>query len=187
MQSAVLFYFKIVADLNAFVHSYSPVLLPFWIMKTILSLMLRIIMAEKSSLCFCFMMTLSTYLVTDSKLRPTIRFLWGVFHGICHIAAALFCVIFVECLTEWLLEEAIVKVPNVYRDGAINLASSLHHEYTIHFAPVFRGKMSHLMGSIDFSSPLLRILRIFDLPSRIAKNHSEMWYVLCALCSAKYI
>lgn len=131
-------------------------------MKTILSLMLRIILYEKASLCFCLLITLSTYLVTDTKLRPAVRFLWGVFHGVCHIAAALFCAIFVECLTEWLLEEAIVRVPNVYKYGATNLASSLN-EYTVHFAPLLPQPLASLF--FDF----------FDIPSRIAKNHSEMW------------
>ena len=116
-------------------------------------------MYEKTSLGFCLVMTLSTFLATDSKLRPIVRFLWGIFHGVCHIAAALFCAIFVECLTEWLLEEAIVRVPS-----ATNLASSLN-EYTVHFAPL----LPQSAASLFFN--------FFDLPSRIAKNHSEMWWV----------
>jgi len=151
------------ADFDAFVHNYSPALLPLWTVKTIFSLMRRIIMHEKASLGFCFIVILSTFIATDSRLRPTFRLLWGFIHGVSHIGAALFCAIFVECLTEWLLEENIVKVSTISNSTGPNLATSLNYEYTQHFAPL----LPQSAAAIFF--------KLFDIPSQVAKNHFKMW------------
>ena len=69
--------------------------------------------------------------------------------GLVHIAAALSCLLFVSVVTEWIVEESIVKISSGNGSSAdgIDLASSLYDEYQNHFSQVINGMFTNFTDS----------------------------------------
>ena len=68
----------IFADYESFNPTYDPLLLPFWLLKKVGSLFVRLLLSERVSLLSAF------------------ELVWGFSHGICHIGSALSCLIFLQ-------------------------------------------------------------------------------------------
>eukprot|EP00978_Attheya_sp_CCMP212_P007821 scaffold18164_cov62-Attheya_sp.AAC.1 len=132
------------ADYSKYNSTHDPFYLFLWVVKTVYGLFCELLSIGRISLFFAFVMVISLVLLTDSKLKPKSRFLWGLSHGLAHVFVALACLLFVECIVEWTIDENIVKVAtgvakSKWRgaDEGIDLASSLYQEYKSHFSHIF--------------------------------------------------
>jgi hypothetical protein len=132
------------ADYSKYNSTHDPFFLFLWVVKTVYGLFCELLSIGRISLFFAFVIVFSLVSLTDSKLKPTTRFLWGFSHGLAHLFAALACLLFVECIVEWTIDENIVKVAtgvakSKWRgaDEGIDLASSLYQEYKSHFSHIF--------------------------------------------------
>ena len=115
-----------------------------WFVLKMLVLLKEILLSGRVSLFFTLVIMSILFLVTDDKMKPSTRFLVGSLHGLVHVFSAIGCLLFLECITEWTIQEHIVKVitKNKLKFGSngvegIDLASSLYDEYTEHFTQVF--------------------------------------------------
>jgi hypothetical protein len=144
MTSYIMTLSFIEADYSKYNSTHDPFYLFLWVVKTVYGLFCELLSIGRISLFFAFVIVISLVSLTDSKLKPTTRFLWGLSHGLVHLFAALACLLFVECIVEWTIDENIVKVvtgvaKSKWRgaDEGIDLASSLYQEYKSHFSHIF--------------------------------------------------
>merc|ERR1712194_281971 len=74
------------------------------------------------------------YTFTDSSnLNWRAHLGWSLAHAFAHIFSALVCVLFLELMAEFVVNEGFVVSQNM--DGSTNrLASSIYDEYTTHFS-----------------------------------------------------
>lgn len=138
-------------DYLQFNPNHNPLILIMWLSRSVLTLFFRILAAGRSSLVCVILLLLVLILLTDMKMKSSVRILWGLAHGLAHIAAALVCLLFVECATEWLIDEGIVMVNSGTLSKATRettaLASSLYQEYMDHFSYIFTNVTPILQGN----------------------------------------
>ena len=80
------------------------------------------------------------YAFTDSSnLKWRTHLTWSMAHACAHISSALVCILFVECLAEFVVQEGLVVTQST--GGSSNaqscgtgLATSIYDEFTIHFS-----------------------------------------------------
>ena len=74
----------------------------------------------------------------SSNLKWRTHLAWSLTHSLAHISSALTCLLFVECMAEFVVSEGLVVTQDV--DGAENascgtgLATSIYDEFTTHFS-----------------------------------------------------
>ena len=88
----------IFADYESFNPTYDPLLLPFWLLKKVGSLFVRLLLSERVSLLSAFGLMLTSIItqMADGKISLSAQLVWGFSHGICHIGSALSCLIFLQ-------------------------------------------------------------------------------------------
>ena len=116
-----------------------------WVVRKMYLLFLEIFRTGRISAIVVIGAMAATYCATDSKIAPGWRFLWGCGHGLVHVLTALFCLLFIQCITEWSIYDGIVHVdktsafvPQVAKDTGVDLASSMYEEYTAHFLQFYK-------------------------------------------------
>lgn len=189
-------------------HEISKV--PLWVIKKIGFLIIRVFSTERLSLVCCCMVMIGTHSLTahEQNMRPVTRVIWGLVHALGHITCALLCLLFVQCLAEWVVKEGIVNIleeRHTILEPETGLSASIYQEYKTHFYPLLQ-KLAYSRASdaLDSSTPtkfsisividtirdcwrflfthipLLKFsLKLFDLPSIIAQNHHDMCESLC--------
>jgi hypothetical protein len=189
-------------------HEISKV--PIWVIKKVGFLILRVFSAERLSLVCCLVIMVVTHLMTahEHNMGPAARVLWSLCHALGHITCALGCLLFVQCLAEWVVKEDIVTIltgSHATFEPEAGIAASIYSEYKAHFYPflqTFARTEAHTTSAIsgtkkfsiavivdamrecwDFllnNVPLLKTtLKLFDLPYIIAQNHFDMCETLC--------
>lgn len=136
-------------------HNFGYLLV--WLLKRVLSLFTQILATGRSSLFFVFVIIGITYIFNDSKrLKLRTHLGWSLFHAMSHISSALTCLIFVECMAEFVMSEGFVDAQNA--GGAANtqscgtgLATSLFDEYTTHFSHTLED--FNLLNATNSTSP----------------------------------
>mmetsp|Transcript_9815 Transcript_9815/g.10864 ORF Transcript_9815/g.10864 Transcript_9815/m.10864 type:complete len:1205 (-) Transcript_9815:65-3679(-) len=131
----------IYADYEAFNPDHELGLFVVWSLRKVGSLMWRIITEENASLFWTFVLVLGCIAIqaSDNKMNPKLRLMVSCLHGLAHIAAALSCLLFVQSVTEWIVQDDIVNISVVNQHfNGTNLASSLYDEYKQHFSPVLQ-------------------------------------------------
>eukprot|EP00580_Thalassiosira_gravida_P018562 CAMPEP_0201659352 /NCGR_PEP_ID=MMETSP0494-20130426/2169_1 /ASSEMBLY_ACC=CAM_ASM_000839 /TAXON_ID=420259 /ORGANISM="Thalassiosira gravida, Strain GMp14c1" /LENGTH=1330 /DNA_ID=CAMNT_0048136815 /DNA_START=37 /DNA_END=4029 /DNA_ORIENTATION=- len=111
-----------------------------WVFRRVGLLFAQIFVSGRISLLFALIMTGIAYAFTDSSnLKWRTHLGWSLAHAFAHISSALICILFLECMTEFVVNEGLVETQNV--GGATNaqscgtgLATSIYDEYTIHFS-----------------------------------------------------
>lgn len=138
-------------------HDQGPLALFLWLASTMTSLFGEILLSGRASLFFTLGVTLALYALTDTKPKPLVHLLISLWHAAAHIIVALFCLILIECLVEWLVVDGIVKIstiisrgrgksspePLIHGDGMSDLASCLYDEYTTHWS----GALANFTGN----------------------------------------
>lgn len=115
-----------------------------WLLKKIWSLIMRIVSAEKWSLLSCsgFFIIALALQTPEHHVKPAKRFFVVFCHGLAHISAALSCLIFLQCVTEWSVREGIVSIMkstedrHVYSTPVGGISASIYGEYKEHFYPI---------------------------------------------------
>mmetsp|Transcript_33849 Transcript_33849/g.71179 ORF Transcript_33849/g.71179 Transcript_33849/m.71179 type:complete len:1044 (-) Transcript_33849:143-3274(-) len=111
-----------------------------WVFRRVGLLFAQIFVSGRISLLFTLIMTGIAYTFTDSSnLKWKTHLGWSLAHAFTHISSALICILFLECMAEFVVNEGLVVTQNV--GGATNaqscgtgLATSIYDEYTIHFS-----------------------------------------------------
>ena len=173
--------------------------------------MSKIFVSGRVSLYFTIFIIGLTYCFTDkSHLKWRVHLGWSVFHALAHISSALLVLLFVECMSEFVMKEGIIASQNEGRSQSLStgLASSIFDEYNAHFSHLLEdfhivGNATFFPQSQDMSScrvderlyekvssafswlyheaPLLKTaLAVFDLPGVIGSTHLEMCKLLCS-------
>jgi len=112
-----------------------------WVLQRALLLFVQILATGRVSLLFTMIIIGITYTFTDSSnLKWRTHLGWSMAHAMAHISSALICLLFVECMAEFVVSEGLVETQtNV--GGAANaqscgtgLATSIFDEYNTHFS-----------------------------------------------------
>lgn len=124
----------------AFNPSHNLGYLVIWLFRRVLQLFARIFVSGRVSLLFTLFIVGFTYAFTDSSnLSRKMHVGWSLAHAITHISSALICILFVECLAEFVVQEGLVAtqhaggISNTQSCGT-GLATSIYSEFTIHFS-----------------------------------------------------
>lgn len=111
-----------------------------WVLHRVLLLFCQLFISGRVSLLFAFIIIGIACTFTDSSnLKGRVYLSWSLAHAFAHIATALVCLLFVECLAEFVVREGLVVTQNVggsadAQSCATGLATSIYDEYTIHFS-----------------------------------------------------
>jgi len=161
-------------DHEAFNPNHNPLLLLQWVVRTIGSLMLRVMSSEDVSLfCFCGICFGALALQSpDHKMSPCLRYFVAFSHGIGHIAAAICCLLFVQCVAEWVVKNDVVKITTADSDilPESGLGATIYDEYKTHFYPVLKN-FTHPDSSLELDPLQSESLFVYIMTSII--EHSS--------------
>ena len=112
-----------------------------WVLQSVLLLFVQILATGRLSLLFTMIIIGIAYTFTDSSnLKWRTHLGWSMAHAMAHISSALICLLFVECMAEFVVSEGLVET-QTYVDGDANaqscgtgLATSIFDEYNTHFS-----------------------------------------------------
>mmetsp|Transcript_16000 Transcript_16000/g.29015 ORF Transcript_16000/g.29015 Transcript_16000/m.29015 type:complete len:405 (-) Transcript_16000:279-1493(-) len=111
-----------------------------WVSRRVLLLFAQIFVSGRMSLLFTLIIIAIAYTFTDSSnLKWRTHIGWSLAHAFAHISTALTCILFLECMAEFVVNEGLVVTQNVGRAAntrsyGTGLATSIYDEYTIHFS-----------------------------------------------------
>eukprot|EP00571_Detonula_confervacea_P006288 CAMPEP_0172319744 /NCGR_PEP_ID=MMETSP1058-20130122/38599_1 /TAXON_ID=83371 /ORGANISM="Detonula confervacea, Strain CCMP 353" /LENGTH=1060 /DNA_ID=CAMNT_0013034863 /DNA_START=643 /DNA_END=3825 /DNA_ORIENTATION=+ len=112
-----------------------------WVFRRVLLLFVQILATGRMSLLFTLIIMGIAYTFTDSSnfKWKTAHISWSMVHALAHISTSLICLLFVECMVEYVVSEGLVVTQNVGRDSnsqscGTGLATSIYDEYTLHFS-----------------------------------------------------
>lgn len=112
-----------------------------WALSRVLILLGNVIISGRVSLVFTLVVVAIVLGFTETGQHKTSTYLaWTFLHSLSHVGSALLCLLFVECLAEFIVEEGLVATqdddsPDLQSCGT-GLASSIFDEYTSHFSHV---------------------------------------------------
>uniref|UniRef100_A0A7S3PVC3 Calcineurin-like phosphoesterase domain-containing protein n=1 Tax=Chaetoceros debilis TaxID=122233 RepID=A0A7S3PVC3_9STRA len=117
-----------------------------WLVQKIWSLFLRIVFSERMSLLCCvgFLFGALALQPISPNVKSRTRYFVAFSHACAHIAAALTCVLFVQCVAEWSVREGIVNIASsvterhVYSTPGAGISATIYDEYRTHFYPVLK-------------------------------------------------
>jgi len=119
---------------------HRPLNLVTFVASRVATLLSQLFISGRLSLVFSFVVIILTYLFTDwSNVKTSTHLCWSLLHALTHICTALTCLLFVECMAEFVVSEGLVAVPRTNVDVPNQsclggLASSIFDEYTTHFS-----------------------------------------------------
>lgn len=140
LQFLFCFIVRVSDDYLAFNPTHHLGYLIMWVFHRVLLLFVYIFVSGRVSLLFTLIIIAITYAFTDSSnLKWKTHLGWSMVHAMAHISSALICILFVECMAEFVVKEGLVVTD--HSDGASNaqfcgtgLATSIYDEYTLHFS-----------------------------------------------------
>lgn len=116
-------------------HSFSG--LARWALSRVLILIKGIFISGRVSLFFTIVVLIFIMGFTETgKSRVSTRYAWSMMHALMHISTALLCLLFVECMAEFIISEGLVQTQNedtASQSCETGLASSIFDEYENHF------------------------------------------------------
>ena len=166
-----------VDDYLKFNPTHHPGYLLVWIFSRVLLLIAQIFISGRLSLLFTLFVICVAFSFTDSSnIRASTYFGWSLLHALSHVSAALLCLLFVECMAEFIVSEGLVVTQNTGTTGArscgTGLAASIYDEYTVHFSHVLDDfqllnstNSTFFEESPDFSSSRRVDERIYEIVS----------------------
>mmetsp|Transcript_868 Transcript_868/g.1806 ORF Transcript_868/g.1806 Transcript_868/m.1806 type:complete len:1249 (-) Transcript_868:19-3765(-) len=119
-------------------HNFGYLLL--WVFRGVFLLFSQILVSGRFSLLFTLIIIAIAYTFTDSSnLKWSTHLGWSLAHAFAHISSALVCMLFLECLTEFVVSEGLVGTQAIgaaanTQSCGTGLATSIFDEYTIHFS-----------------------------------------------------
>jgi hypothetical protein len=112
-------------------------------------LLANVFVSGRVSLLFTlFVITTVLGFTETGQSKTSIYLTWSLLHSFAHISSALFCLLFVECMAEFIVREGLVATQDENSSHSqscgTGLASSIFDEYTNHF--------SHVLDDLQFMS-----------------------------------
>lgn len=117
-------------------HSVSGVL--HWSISRVFILLGNILITGRVSLIFALFVTFIVMGFTETGLsRTSTYYAWSLLHVFTHVLAAMICLLFVECMAEFIISEGLVSTQDDVSSAqscGTGLASSIFDEYESHFS-----------------------------------------------------
>ncbi|KAL7520746.1 hypothetical protein ACHAWX_005456 [Stephanocyclus meneghinianus] len=120
-----------------------------WGFSRMLILLANVFVSGRVSLLFTLFVIATVLGFTETgQSKTSIYLTWSLLHSFAHISSALFCLLFVECMAEFIVKEGLVAPQDENSSHSqscgTGLASSIFDEYTNHF--------SHVLDDLHFLS-----------------------------------
>ncbi len=168
----------IYADYEAFNPNHDLKLLVIWCMRKVAGLMWRVVTSENVSLFWSSVVLFGAVGLqsSDKKMHPLLRLLFGLTHGITHIIAAFLCLIFVQSVAEWAIQDEIVQVSvNSEHFNGTGLASSLYENYQTHFFPVLENFTHPNSSTLAYYAEIKPTHEIVSVFQPVLQMVLEVW------------
>jgi hypothetical protein len=158
--------------------SHNLIGLLYWASSRVLILFRGIFVSGRVSLFFTIVVLAIIMGFTETgQSKASTYYVWSLLHAFTHVSTALLCLLFVECMAEFIISEGLVANQNVNsstQSCGTGLASSIFDEYTSHFSHAL-DEFQLLSSKSTFLSSCREIFQSSRLDERLYDMVSEIF------------